>query len=114
MSDEVPPVNDQPIHVSPLSTELQPTDSQPVELPSVDLKPSPIRELGVQPIAELMEQYQLKAHDLVTASSEQLTHKMVARAVKGRRLTSNSKGIVQRAFNKATQGNFTFSQLFNY
>lgn len=109
MSDEVPPVNDQPIDISPMST-----DSQPVELPSADLKSAPIRELGVQPIAELMEQYHLKPHDLVTASSEQLTHKMVARAVKGRRLTSNSKGIVQRAFNKATQGNFTFAQLFNY
>lgn len=72
------------------------------------------RELGVQPIAALLEKLQLKPHDLVAASTEQLTHKMVARAVKGRRLTSNTKGIVQRALNKAANSNFTFSQLFNY
>ena len=82
------------------------------EIPSE--KPVPTRELGVQPIAGLLEQYQLKPHDLVSASTEQLTHKMVARAVKGRRLTSHTKGIVQRALNKAANSNFTFSQLFNY
>lgn len=73
-----------------------------------------LRELGVQPIAALLEQLQLKPHDLVAASTEQLTHKMVARAVKGRRLTGNTKGIVQRALNKAANSSFTFSQLFNY
>lgn len=72
------------------------------------------RELGVQPIAALLEKLQLKPHDLVAASTEQLTHKMVARAVQGRRLTSNTKGLVQRALNKAANSNFTFSQLFNY
>jgi len=104
MSDEEPQINDQPPE-----TQMQPAQSQPVEL-----KPAQLRDLGVQPIAELMEQFHLKAHDLVVASTEQLTHKMVARAVKGRRLTSNSKGIVQRAFNQAAKGNFTFAQLFNY
>ncbi len=73
-----------------------------------------LRELGPQPIAVLMEQFHLKSHDLVVASTELLTHKMVSRALKGRRLTSNTKGIVQRAFNKASKGNFTFAQLFNY
>jgi hypothetical protein len=72
------------------------------------------REFGIQPIAALLEQFHLKPHDLVAASTEQLTHKMVARAAKGRRLTSNTKGIVQRALNKASNSNFTFSQLFNY
>lgn len=72
------------------------------------------RDLGPQPIAELMIQLNLKPHDLVAASSDQLTHKMVARAMKGRRLTSNTKGIVQRALNKASGGNYKFSQLFNY
>lgn len=73
-----------------------------------------VREFGVQPIADLLVQLQLKPHDLVVASTEQLTHKMVARAIKGRRLTSNTKGIVQRALNKASNSNFTFAQLFNY
>jgi hypothetical protein len=76
--------------------------------------PTTTREFGVQPIAALLEQLHLKPHDLVAASTEQLTHKMVARALKGRRLTSNTKGLVQRALNKAASGNFTFSQLFNY
>ena len=84
------------------------TDEAPSE------KTEKLRELGVQPIGALLEQFQLKPHDLVAASSEQLTHKMVARAVKGRRLTSNTKGIVQRALNKAANSKFTFSQLFNY
>lgn len=72
------------------------------------------RNFGLQPIADRMQQLQLKAHDLVVASTEQLTHKMVARAIKGRRLTSNSKGIVQRAMNQATGNVYKLVQLFNY
>ena len=72
------------------------------------------RYFGPQPIADLMHQMQLKAHDLVEASTEQLTHKMVARAVKGRRLTNNTKGIVQRAMNQATGHVYKLVQLFNY
>ncbi|MEJ7594875.1 MAG: hypothetical protein WKF77_25395 [Planctomycetaceae bacterium] len=72
------------------------------------------RQFGPQPIADLMQQLQLKVHDLVEASTEQLTHKMVARAIKGRRLTSNSKGIVQRAMNQATGNVYKQAQLFNY
>jgi hypothetical protein len=44
------------------------------------------RNKGPQPIVELMQQYDLKPNDLVDASAEQLTHKMVARAMKGRRI----------------------------
>ncbi len=71
-------------------------------------------EFGPQPIAELMQALKLKPHDLVAASTEQLTHKMVARAMKGRRLTNNTKGIVQRALNKATGNSYKLVQLFNY
>ncbi len=74
----------------------------------------PDRNKGPQPLADLMLQYQLKAHDLVEASTEQLTHKMVARATKGRQLTINTRGIVQRAFNRATGKTWTQAQLFNY
>ena len=74
----------------------------------------PDRNTGPQPLADLMLQYQLKAHDLVEASTEQLTHKMVARAIKGRQLTINTRGIVQRAFNRATGKTWTQAQLFNY
>lgn len=72
------------------------------------------RNKGPQPIIEVMRQYDLKPNDLVEASAEQLTHKMVARAMKGRQLTSNSKGIVQRAMNRATSKVWTQKQLFNY
>ena len=72
------------------------------------------RNKGAQPIAELMQQYDLKPKDLVEASAEQLTFKLVARAMKGRELTINSKGIVQRAMNRATSKVWTQKQLFNY
>ena len=49
-------------------------------------------DLGEQPLAGLLLMLQLKAHDLVAASSEHLTHKMVARACRGRRLTPNVQG----------------------
>ena len=45
------------------------------------------RDLGLQPIGELMDVWGLENHDLVEASPEQLTHKQVQRARKGRRLT---------------------------
>ena len=72
------------------------------------------RDLGPQPIAEVMAGLGLKPHDLVTASSEQLTHKMVARACKGRRLTPNVQSKILRAVNAATGKGYAVSDLFNY
>jgi len=72
------------------------------------------REMGPQPIAELLQTLGLKTHDLVEASDDQLTHKLVARAIKGRRLTRNSKGIVQRALNNASGKSYLITELFNY
>jgi hypothetical protein len=72
------------------------------------------RNLGEQPVARLMREHGLKAHDLVAASPEQITHKMVARACKGRRLTLNTQSKVLRALNRATGKNFTLGDLFNY
>jgi hypothetical protein len=72
------------------------------------------RDLGPQPIAEVMAQLGLKSHDLVAASGEQLTHKMVSRACKGRRLTPNTQSKILRAINAATQRNYRLNQLFNY
>ena len=72
------------------------------------------RDLGEQPIARLMREHNLKAHDLVAASTEQITHKMVARAGKGRRLTPNTQGKVLRALNQATGKNYSLGDLFNY
>lgn len=72
------------------------------------------RELGPQPILEVLAKHGLSATDLVEASGEQLTHKMVARAVKGRRLTANTMGKVVRALNKRAASAYTESELFTY
>jgi len=72
------------------------------------------RELGAQPIAEIMARLHLTAHDLVEHSTEQLTHKMVARAVKGRRLTVHAQSKVLRALNNAGGQNYSRKELFNY
>ncbi len=72
------------------------------------------RNLGEQPIAKILEERGLAAHDLVVASEVQMTHKMVARAVKGRRLTRNTQEIVLNALNRATGESFTLADLFNY
>ena len=72
------------------------------------------RDFGEQPIAAIMREAGLKPHDLVVASAVPMTHKMVARACKGRKLTPNTKAIVQHALQAATGKAFTFAELFNY
>ena len=72
------------------------------------------RNLGEQPIAGILAERRLKSHDLVEASMETMTHKMVTRACKGRRLTPNVQGKVLRALNKVTGESFQLSDLFNY
>lgn len=77
-------------------------------------------DLGPQPLAGLLERLALSPHDLVAASGEQLTHKMVARGVKGRRLTRNTMEKLLRALNKAAARgdqpttNYALADLFNY
>lgn len=78
------------------------------------MKPDLERNLGEQPIAALMDELELKAHDLVAASSAQLNHKMVARARKGRRLTANTKNKVHAAMCAAAERSFKMAELFNY
>ena len=72
------------------------------------------RNLGEQPVARLLAELHLKHSDLVAASTEQLTHKMVARACKGRRLTPNAQGKVLRALNAASGKPYALAELFNY
>jgi len=70
--------------------------------------------LGEQPISTLLAAHGLKSHDLVAVSTEQITHKMVARACKGRRLTPNVQAKLIRAMNAATHKTFRPNELFNY
>jgi hypothetical protein len=72
------------------------------------------RNLGEQPIARLLLELGLKPHDLVASSTEFITHKMVARACKGRRLTRNAQTKVLNALNRASAKNFALEDLFNY
>ena len=59
------------------------------------------RNLGPQPLDALMSEYGLRNRDLVEAFDEPITHKMVSRGRKGRRLSANTKKKVARAFNMA-------------
>ena len=72
------------------------------------------RGYGPQPIADLMEKHGLKPHDLVAASTEQITHKMVARACKGRKLSRRVQLKIRNALNTATEENYTLKDLFTY
>lgn len=72
------------------------------------------RNLGEQPIALILKEHNLKPHDLVTASDVEMTHKMVARACKGRRLTPNTQSKVLAALNRATGKSYQLKDLFNY
>ena len=64
------------------------------------------RDLGEQPISGLLAAHGLKPHDLVAASTEQITHKMVQRACKGRWLTPNTRLKILRALNEASNKDF--------
>jgi len=72
------------------------------------------RNLGKQPLAEIMARHGLAARDLVTASTEQITHKMVSRAVKGRRLTPNVQAKIVRALNAAGGRRYSREDVFTY
>ena len=72
------------------------------------------RNLGEQPIAGIMKELDLKPHDLVSASTEQITHKMVSRACKGRKLTLNTQTKVLNALNTATNQHYSLKNLFTY
>ncbi len=72
------------------------------------------RNLGIQPIVQIMSEHGLKPHDLVAASTEQITHKMVTRARKGRRLTCRAQGKILQAINAASGKRYALSDLFNY
>jgi len=74
----------------------------------------PDRNLGPQPIAAIMQERGLKATDLVAASEDQLTHKAVARAMAGRRLTPHMQDKVRRALQRATGATYALTALFSY
>jgi len=72
------------------------------------------RNLGEQPIARIMADARITRHDLVALSPKHITHKMVARACKGRKLTPHSKTLILDALNRAAEKTYSMSDLFNY
>lgn len=72
------------------------------------------RNFGEQPIGHLMRRERICARDLVVASTEQITYKMVSRAQKGRRLTLNIQHKILNALNASTGKNYSLADLFNY
>ena len=77
------------------------------------------RELGVQPLDTLLREFQMENSDLVRASTEQLTHKQVQKARKGRKVTSNIQGKIRNALKRALNErgedrDFALGELFNY
>ena len=72
------------------------------------------KNLGEQPISRIMAASGLKPHDLVAHSDEQLTHKMVTRAMKGRRLTPHVQSKVLSALNNVVGKDYSLKDLFIY
>ncbi len=72
-------------------------------------------ELGIQPLDGIMMRLGLINSDLVHVSPEQLTHKMVQKGRRGRRLTLKIKMKILQALNLASaEEKFTPKNLFNY
>lgn len=72
------------------------------------------KNLGEQPILKIMVARGLKPHDLVAHSDEQLTHKMVTRAMNGRRLTPHVQLKVRNALNNVVGKDYSLKDLFTY
>ena len=72
------------------------------------------RNFGEQPIVRIIKVHNLEAKDIVSASTEQLTFKMVSRACKGRMLTRNTQSKILNALNKASGKQYSLEDLFNY
>lgn len=83
------------------------------------------RDHGTQPLDHLMTRWGLTNHQLVDASVEQLNHKQVQRARKGRQLTLHLMQKVMRTLNDAIASSlpkqerliflpYSHKHLFNY
>lgn len=76
-------------------------------------------QMGVQPLDAILNQHELKHADLVEVSTEQLTHKMVAKGRKGRRLSLKIQMKIVHALNAALAlrvpgRTYAARELFNY
>ena len=71
--------------------------------------------VGVQPLDAIMEEKEIKNHDLVAAAKAGfITHKQVQKARKGRRLTRHMQEKILEALNAYVTEEYKFEQIFNY
>lgn len=74
-----------------------------------------VPEKGVQPLDALMEKLKISNQELVKASSEQLTFKVVGKARKGRKLNEKMQNKILNALQAVRpKMEFTLQDLFNY
>jgi len=73
-------------------------------------------EMGQQPLEAILQEMGLSNTDLVKASEDGLTHKMVRKGRRGRRLTRNVQMKILNALNKLSgeERQFKLRDLFNY
>ena len=88
---------------------------QPADDPGAGAENSGM-DAGTQPLDTVLAGLGLANGDLVAASTSQLTHKVVGKARRGRRLTAKAQLKVLEALNSTgVEGTpFTVEQLFNY
>ena len=77
------------------------------------------REHGPQPLDFLLNDLGISNHELVEASTEQLTHKQVQKARRGRQVSPNVQGKILNALNgkmseKGEETRFLMRDLFSY
>lgn len=92
----------------------EPTKSNRAELPEAESM-----DVGVQPIDALMDAHGVKNHDVVAADETLgVTHKVVGKARKGRRLTARMQRKILVAVNRCLSERglerAAFDGLFNY
>lgn len=77
---------------------------------------NPEMDMGPQPLAEILDELGLKSADLVKASGEHLTHKVVRKGCKGRKLTHRAQCKILNALNALVgeENSYTRDAIFNY
>ncbi len=71
-------------------------------------------EAGPQPIEQLLEKHNSSVTDIIKASDEHLTHKVIRKACRGRRLTKRMQNKIVRALNHYANTEYRRDELFNY
>jgi hypothetical protein len=74
-------------------------------------------DVGVQPLDAVLNELELKNPDVVSISSEHLTHKQMQKARSGRRVSRNIQMKILRAINAVLEEGekpYGLKHLFNY